>query len=51
LLVAAVEILYLGRGMDFVAIDVAVSQIEGLRGARTAGIADRILSRLLARRS
>lgn len=53
LLVATAEILYLGRvqASGPTAIDVAVAQVEALRGPRIAGIANSVLSRILASRT
>lgn len=50
LLVAATEILYMDHDhcSGPAAVDVAVSQVEVLRGPRMAGIANGILSRVLA---
>jgi transcription termination factor NusB len=50
LLVAVAEILYMRRiqTSGATAIDVAVSQVEALRGPRMAGIVNGILSRVLA---
>lgn len=50
LLVATAEILYMRRiqPSGATAIDVAVSQVEALRGPRMAGIVNGILSRVLA---
>ncbi len=50
LLVAATEILYMDHDHSLgpAAIDLAVSQVEVLRGPRMAGIANGILSRVLA---
>jgi 16S rRNA (cytosine967-C5)-methyltransferase len=51
LLVAAVQILYLDRRAAPIAVDVAVSQIDALRGPRMAGFANAILRRVTSGQS
>jgi len=51
LLIAAVQILYLDHRRAPVAVDVAVSQIEGLRGRKMAGFANAILRRVAVGRT
>lgn len=48
LLVAAAQILYLDRQTAPIVVDVAVSQIDALRGPRMAGFANALLRKLVA---